>query len=269
MTANQARFDRLATWMATVSGAADLQIIGMHKLAGGAIQENWHLEIVANGGLFAGTDSVVLRTDAPSSVGESHSRDQEFALLRTAHAAGVKVATPRLLCIDDTIIGTPFFIMDYCRGQAQARRITRDPTLADFGGRLAGELGREMARIHAVTTSSAELSFLSLDGDNAAAAQLADSRAALDGLAEGQPVIEYALNWLEDRLDGWRRTAPRRLCHRDFRTGNFLVETGRLTAVLDWEFAGWSDPAEDIGWLCAFPCAISTASLKYRIFLPR
>ena len=184
-------------------------------------------------------------------------------------AVGVKVATPRLLCIDDTIIGTPFFIMDYCSGQGQARRITRDPTLADFGDRLAGELGREMARIHAVTTSAAELSFLPLDGDNAAAAQLADSRAALDGLAEGQPVIEYALNWLEDRLDGWRRTAPRRLCHRDFRTGNFLVETGRLTAVLDWEFAGWSDPAEDIGWLCAFPSAITTASLKYRIFLPR
>ena len=21
--------------------------------------------------------------------------------------------------------------------------------------------------------------------------------------------------------------------------------------MLDWEFAGWSDPAEDIGWLCA------------------
>ena len=251
MTANPARFDRLAAWMAKASGAADLQIIGMHKLAGGAIQENWHLEILANGGVFASTGSVVLRTDAPSSVGESHSRAQEFALLRTAHAAGVKVATPHFLCSDDTIIGTPFFIMDYCSGQGQARRITRDPALADFGDRLAGELGREMARIHAVTTSAAELSFLPLDGDNAAVAQLADSRAAPDVLAEGQPVIEYALNWLEDRLDGWQRTAPRRLCHRDFRSGNFLVEAGRLTAVLDWEFAGWSDPAEDIGWLCA------------------
>ena len=204
MTANPARFDRLAAWMATASGAADLQIIGMNKLAGGAIQENWHLEILANGGVFAGTGSVVLRTDAPSSVGESHSRAQEFALLRTAHAAGVKVATPHFLCSDDTIIGTPFFIMDYCSGQGQARRITRDPALADFGDRLAGELGREMARIHAVTTSAAELSFLPLNGDNAAVAQLADSRAALDGLTEGLPVIEYALNWLEDRLDGWQ-----------------------------------------------------------------
>ena len=52
MTANPARFDRLATWMATASGAAELQIVGMYKLAGGAIQQNWHIEILANGGVL-------------------------------------------------------------------------------------------------------------------------------------------------------------------------------------------------------------------------
>ena len=44
---------------------------------------------------------------------------------------------------------------------------------------------------------------------------------------------------------------PATLCHRDFRTGNIMAEAGRLTAVLDWEFADWSDPAEDLGWFCA------------------
>ena len=29
------------------------------------------------------------------------------------------------------------------------------------------------------------------------------------------------------------------------------ADGGRVTAVLDWEFAGWSDPMEDVGWLCA------------------
>ncbi len=41
------------------------------------------------------------------------------------------------------------------------------------------------------------------------------------------------------------------LVHRDYRTGNFLVDQGELTAVLDWEFAGWGDPREDIGWFTA------------------
>jgi aminoglycoside phosphotransferase (APT) family kinase protein len=30
-----------------------------------------------------------------------------------------------------------------------------------------------------------------------------------------------------------------------------MVEDGELTAILDWEFAGWGDPYEDIGWFCA------------------
>jgi len=30
-----------------------------------------------------------------------------------------------------------------------------------------------------------------------------------------------------------------------------MVHEGRLTAILDWEFACWSDPMEDIGWICA------------------
>jgi len=30
-----------------------------------------------------------------------------------------------------------------------------------------------------------------------------------------------------------------------------MVDGGRLTAVLDWEFAHWGDPREDIGWFIA------------------
>ena len=44
------------------------------------------------------------------------------------------------------------------------------------------------------------------------------------------------------------------LCHRDFRTGNYMLDIGSrgatLTGILDWEFAGWGDPDEDIGWFC-------------------
>ena len=41
------------------------------------------------------------------------------------------------------------------------------------------------------------------------------------------------------------------LIHRDYRTGNYLVDAGRTSGVLDWEFAGWGDPREDLGWFTA------------------
>jgi aminoglycoside phosphotransferase (APT) family kinase protein len=30
-----------------------------------------------------------------------------------------------------------------------------------------------------------------------------------------------------------------------------MVDGSGLTGILDWEFAGWGDPMEDIGWFCA------------------
>src|SRR3546814_19612925 len=41
------------------------------------------------------------------------------------------------------------------------------------------------------------------------------------------------------------------LCHRDLRLGNFVADREKLIAILDLEPVGWSDPMEDLGWLCA------------------
>jgi aminoglycoside phosphotransferase (APT) family kinase protein len=41
------------------------------------------------------------------------------------------------------------------------------------------------------------------------------------------------------------------LCHNDFRTGNYMVDAHGVTGILDWEFAGWGDRLEDVGWFCA------------------
>ena len=63
-----------------------------------------------------------------------------------------------------------------------------------------------------------------------------------------EPVLEWALRWLE-----LRHRRPGRICliHADFRTGNYLVDEGELAAILDWEFATFGDPHEDLGWMLA------------------
>jgi aminoglycoside phosphotransferase (APT) family kinase protein len=39
------------------------------------------------------------------------------------------------------------------------------------------------------------------------------------------------------------------LCHGDAGAGNFLHEDGRVTALLDWEFAHLGDPLDDVAWV--------------------
>lgn len=248
MPAADPRFAGLKGWLAGHFGAEAADITVLARLSGGAIQENWRLDVTLAGGRRPGAHQWVLRTDAASAIATSLSRAQEFAVLGVAHGAGVAAPEPVVLCEDDSVIGRPFYLMGRGAGTAQARTITRDPALAGFGPALAARLGEELACLHRITPPQPGLGFLAVPEGHAALARIARYRADLDALPGGHPVLEFALNWLEDHLP------PRGdivLCHTDFRTGNYMVDGGRLTVILDWEFAGWSDPDEDIGWLTA------------------
>ena len=213
-------------------------------LSGGAIQQNWLLLGTADGDPFAW----VLRTDAVSSLHMSHSRAQEFALLRVAEAAGVRVAKPRAVCEDRSIIGTPFFIADRVPGTALASRVVRDFELGGDRAKLGGLLGVELARIHAIRPPQSELQFLAFPRRTAALDAIAAHRTTLDQLKVARPVLEWGLRWLERNAPA---TSELVLCHRDFRTGNYMLDERGISAILDWEFAGWGDAAEDLGWFCA------------------
>ena len=83
--------------------------------------------------------------------------------------------------------------------------------------------------------------------EDSIAETVARYRAYLDGHPESHPVLEWGLRWVEVNAP----PVVQRLGHGDFRTGNYLVGEGRLTAILDWEFADWADPHADIAWFCA------------------
>jgi aminoglycoside phosphotransferase (APT) family kinase protein len=234
----------LAAWLKEAAGADDLRVVSLEKLSGGAIQENWGLTVETGGA----RRDWVLRTDAPSGVSTSHSRPQEFALLMAAHEAGVTVPEPLFLCEDGTVLGKPFYVMDRVAGRAEGHVLVRDDAVLAGGDGLVERLGRELARIHAIRPPRPDLDFLPMPDLPPALARIATYRGYLDELPDPNPPLEFALRWAELRAPESREIV---LCHSDFRTGNLMVDNGALTGVLDWEFASWSDPMEDVAWFCA------------------
>jgi aminoglycoside phosphotransferase (APT) family kinase protein len=238
----------LNQFLRAAAGADSFTITSAHRLSGGAIQENWLIEAQVDGGPWNGALSAVLRSDAPTGVAASHSRAHEFALLKAAFEADVKVPEPLWLCQDRTVLGRDFFVMRRIGGTAAGHLLAKPGPLGGDRVVLATTLGEQLARIHSIAPMPA-LDFLPLLPDGPPALQqVARARAFLDGHHTPHPALEWGLRWLE-------RHAPPRgevvLCHRDFRTGNYMVDDDGLTGILDWEFAGWGDPMEDIGWFCA------------------
>lgn len=238
----------LAEFICQATQAERVELVDLHRLPGGAIQDNYSLDLRLTTGHRSVEHALVLRTDAPSRVPFSLSRPEEHAVLSAAFAAGVRVPEPLWLCTDASVIGHDFYVMRRLEGSAAGHRLVRDAALDEQAReRLVETLGRELAKLHGVEPPHQGLGFLSVPA-NPVKHRVAQYRSALDALPEPQPVAEYALRWLERNAPESKRTV---LCHCDYRTGNYLVHHGRLAGILDWEFAAWSAPMEDVAWFCA------------------
>jgi len=255
LLADAGTLERLRDFVRSAAQARDVRVSNVKPLRGGAIQENWSLDLEIDGGARNGRHELVLRTDAPSRVAASHGRVQEYALIALARAAGVTVPEPYWACADPAIIGRAFYLMRRMPGVAAGHRIVRDQALGGPREALVERLGRELAKIHAITPASAvrlapgqSFAFLGPSSDNPALDRVVLYRRYLDDLGRLRPAIEWSLRWLELAA---RPAGEITLVHQDFRTGNYLVDAQGLTAVLDWEFCAWGDPMSDIGWFCA------------------
>ncbi|AMB87588.1 aminoglycoside phosphotransferase [Pseudomonas agarici] len=238
----------LQTYVATQARAVHVQFREHSLLSGGAIQENWRVIADVTGGPYAGVLALVIRADSPSGVSVSHGRAQEFQLLKAAFEAGVTVPEPLWLCTDVGVIGRPFIVMRKVAGLAAGHVVVKNLGLGGDRQALTFRLGAELATIHTIRPPRQDLAFLPRYEESPALYAVNRCRMFLDRHHTPHPALEWGLRWLE-------RHAPdcteRVLAHRDFRTGNYMVDEHGLTAILDWEFAGWSDPLEDLGWFCA------------------
>jgi aminoglycoside phosphotransferase (APT) family kinase protein len=237
---------RLREWFAETLGKPNLVVQSFEPMSGGSIQENWRVRCsFPDEGKAA---EFVVRKDAPATIASSRTRRDEYRIIEVAHAAGVLTPPPIGFCDDSEVVGAPFAVMGLVEGVGLGPRVVKDATLGGNRVEMAKRLGRELAKIHAIRPPSAALDFLGAPPENPALAEVASLRATLDALGESRPAIEWGLRWAQLHAPS---SPAITLVHRDFRTGNYMVDERGLTAVLDWEFAAWGDPMLDIGWFCA------------------
>ncbi len=244
-----ALFERVRATLEERSGGT-VRLFTLRALSGGACQENFVVEARFEAGPLAGDRRMVLRSDAHRFLPGSLRRRDELQMVEAAVEAGVRTPAARWLSPGLVRDGADAYFLDWIDGEAIGRRVVRNAELEAARAKLPVELAENLARLHSVTP--AKRPDLRFPGDSSAfelgpaRAGLEQMRKLLDEAVEPQPGIEVALFWLVEH-------APREdelvLVHGDFRTGNFMVTPEGLAAILDWEFAHWGSPYEDLAWI--------------------
>lgn len=219
----------LSAFMARVVGQGALS--GLARLSGGANMESWSFDW--------GDAGYVLRR-APSAdymAGRPYGHADEAALVRAAHDAGVKAPEVVGVLSDSDGMGTGY-VMRRIVAEVNPAKILAAPPPS-----LLADLGRELARIHAIARDAVPAAIPVMD----TRAALAELEARFLSYGGDRPIIALAIRWCEEHLPEPATTV---LVHGDYRMGNVMVDADGLAAVLDWELAHLGDGHEDLAFGC-------------------
>lgn len=208
------------------------EMANLVRLSGGANMESWSFDWAGQAYVLRRAPSADYMADRP------FGHDVEAALVQAAFVGGVKAPEVVAVLTDGDGLGTGY-VMRRIAGEVNPAAILAAPPPS-----LLGDLGRELARIHAIPEAAIPSAIPVLD----ITAALADLRALFADYGGDRPVIALALKWCADHVPA--PADPPVLVHGDYRMGNVLVDNAGLSAVLDWELAHRGDYHEDLAYGC-------------------
>lgn len=199
--------------------------------------------------LSAGGRHYALRRKPPGKLLPSaHAVDREFRVIRALYGVGFPVARPYVLCEDDSVIGTMFYVMDCVEG-----RVLWDQALPDMSKaeRFAiwDELNRVIAQLHTIDYKAVGLQDFGKPG-NYLERQIARwTKQYQASELERIEAMDNLIAWLPKNIPAGDETT---IVHGDYRLDNTIFDPSgpKIRAVLDWELSTLGHPLADFAYHC-------------------
>jgi aminoglycoside phosphotransferase (APT) family kinase protein len=202
---------------------------------------------------LGGREMVLRRPPFGSKVKSAHDMGREYRVLSKVHPAYPEAPKILLYCDDESILGSPFYLMEPIGGII----IRRDPPAglpftAETARRLSESFIDNLARLHALDCLALGL------------ADLGKPQGYLERQVRGWidryhgsqthelPEVQRISGWLKERMPS---TSDVALIHNDYKYDNMVLDPAditRIVGVLDWEMATIGDPLTDLGTALAY-----------------
>uniref|UniRef100_A0A8C5MYB9 Acyl-CoA dehydrogenase family member 10 n=1 Tax=Leptobrachium leishanense TaxID=445787 RepID=A0A8C5MYB9_9ANUR len=192
---------------------------------------------------------LVLRKKPPGKLlPAAHAIEREYRVMKALGETGVPVPKVISLCEDSSIIGTPFYLMEYFSG-----RIFKDPALPGLDEKdrraIYTAMNQVLCKIHSVDIKAAGLEDYGKHDAYVKRQVQTWSKQYRSSETRSIPDMERLIEWLPQHLPKDQRTS---VVHGDYRLDNLIFHPHKLEVigVLDWELSTLGDPISDVAYNC-------------------
>jgi aminoglycoside phosphotransferase (APT) family kinase protein len=178
----------------------------------------------------------------------AHAVDREYRVIKALHQVGFPVAQPHVLCEDDSVIGTAFYVMDCVEGRVLWDQALPGMSRAERAA-IWDELNRVIARLHLVDYRAVGLEGFGKPGSYVERQVARWTKQYQASETERVEAMDNLIAWLPKNIPPETGTS---VVHGDFRLDNAIFHPSepRILAVLDWELSTLGDPLVDFAYHC-------------------
>lgn len=200
--------------------------------------------------LSAGGKEYVLRKKPPGKLLPSaHAVDREHRIINALKNTDVPVPETWMLCEDDSVIGTPFYVMERVEG-----RIFREPAASEASdakerSAIFDDMNNTLAKIHLVDWETLGLTDYGKPGNYMGRQVGRWTKQYKASKTDNIETMDRLIQWLENNIPVDHTTT---VVHGDFRLENLIIHPSepRVVAVLDWELSTLGHPLADLAYNC-------------------
>lgn len=230
----------LADWMKS-QGIVEQNALTIKPLTGGQSNPTFLLT--------SGSQKLVLRKKPPGTLLPSaHAVEREYRVMKALQGSDVPV--PKLFALSDdvSVVGTPFYLMEFLEG-----RVIVDQSLPGMSPAertaIYTDMNRIIAALHQVEPEQVGLGDFGRAG-NYFGRQIARwSRQYQESRTEDIDALQALIDWLPENIPAGDQTT---IVHGDYRLDNLVLHPTepRAIGLLDWELATLGHPLADFAYHC-------------------
>jgi aminoglycoside phosphotransferase (APT) family kinase protein len=198
-------------------------------------------------------EMVLRRPPYGSKVKTAHDMGREYRVLSKLHSAYPMAPEVLLYCDDESILGSPFYLMERIRGIIIRRDPPADlPFTVETARRVSESFVDNLSRLHGLDYTAIGLGELGKP-QGYLARQVSGWIERYHG-SQTHDLHEVAriASWLKDHMPA---TSDAALIHNDYKYDNVVLDPEditRIVGVLDWEMSTIGDPLTDLGTTLAY-----------------